>query len=108
MSCRLGYLYASILTGASLNVSRLTHTTFKKVPRVNTNDTTPIMPVVRKNGDVGVGLDTTTPIAGRSWRCGFKVVDYRDAGGRATWGRSGLWNVALHHDEKSIIVLSYP
>jgi hypothetical protein len=29
---------------------------------VNTNETTPIMPVARKNGDVGVGLDTTTPI----------------------------------------------
>jgi hypothetical protein len=29
---------------------------------VNTNETTPIMPVARKNGDVGVGLDTVTPI----------------------------------------------
>lgn len=49
--------------GASLIVSRLTQTTLKNVPSVNTNETTPIIPVARKKGDVGVGLDTTTPIA---------------------------------------------
>ena len=61
LSC-LNYSHALLLTGASFKVSRLTHTTLKKVPRVKTNETTPIIPVARKNGDVGVGLDTVTPI----------------------------------------------
>jgi hypothetical protein len=50
--------------GASLNVSKFTQTTLKKVPSVNTNDTTPMMPVVRKKGDVVDVVLTTTPIAG--------------------------------------------
>lgn len=68
VACRFTY-------GASFTVSRLTQTTLKKVPSVNTNDTTPIIPVARKNGDVGVGLETTTPIVNSTGEAiGCRVV----------------------------------
>lgn len=46
---------------ASVRVARLVQTTLMKVPRVKAKDTMPIMPEIRKKGEVAV-VDTTTPM----------------------------------------------
>ena len=53
---------------ASVKVVRLVQTTLMNVPRVKAKDTMPIIPEIRKKGEVVAVVDTTTPMAGPDGR----------------------------------------